>query len=88
VSSVRDSRNTSCRQSRKSHVLIKGSLISSTYERANSKSKKATTVEITSWSIRADVVRKLDRGEPEPEAITSNSHAAEEAPETTEHAPF
>ena len=52
------------------------------------KSKNATMVKITSWSIRADVVRKLDRGELEPEAITSNSHASEEAPETTEHAPF
>lgn len=70
------------------HVLIEGSLISSTYERANGKSKNATMVKITSWSIRADVVRKLDRGELEPEAITSNSHASEEAPETMEHAPF
>src|SRR6267154_2791615 len=47
-----------------SHVLIEGSLISSTYERPNGKGKKATTAKITSWSIRADAVRKLDRGEP------------------------
>jgi|BogFormECP03_OM2_1039629.scaffolds.fasta_scaffold02503_2 single-strand DNA-binding protein len=71
-----------------SHVLVEGSLISSTYEKANGKGKKATTAKITSWSIRADVVRRLDRGEPEPEAITPNPAASEEAPETTEHARF
>jgi len=71
-----------------SHVLIEGSLISSTYEKANGKGKKAATAKITSWSIRADVVRKLDRGEPEPEAITSTAQASDEAPETTERAPF
>jgi single-strand DNA-binding protein len=47
------------------HVLVEGSPISSTYEQANGKGKKAKTAKITSWSIRADVVRKLDRGEPE-----------------------
>ena len=71
-----------------SHILVEGSLISSTYERPNGKSKKAKTSKITSWSIRADAVRRLDRGEPEPEATTSNSQASEEAPEATEHAPF
>ena len=71
-----------------SHVLVEGSLISSTYERPNGKGKKAKTSKITSWSIRADAVRRLDRGEPEPEATTSNSQASEEAPEATEHAPF
>jgi single stranded DNA-binding protein len=49
------------------HVLIEGSLVSSTYEQPNGKGKKAKTAKITSWSIRADVVRKLDRNEPEPE---------------------
>jgi len=71
-----------------SHVLVEGSLISSTYDKANGKGKKAATAKITSWSIRADVVRKLDRGEPEPEAITSTSQASDEAPETTQRAPF
>ena len=71
-----------------SHVLIEGSLISSTYDRLNGKGKKATITKITSWSIRADVVRKLDRGEPEPEAVTSNPNPSEQAPDTTEHAPF
>ena len=51
-----------------SHVLVEGSLISSTYEPTSGKGKKAKAAKLTSWSIRADVVRKLDRGEPEPEA--------------------
>ena len=70
------------------HVLVEGSLVSSTYEQANGKGKKAKTAKITSWSIRADVVRKLDRCEPEPEAPASGSDAAEPAPETTEAASF
>lgn len=48
-----------------SHVLVEGSLISSVYERSNGKGKKAATTKQTSWSIRADAVRRLDRGEPE-----------------------
>lgn len=71
-----------------SHVLIEGSLISSTYEKANGKGKKVATTKITSWSIRADVVRKLDRGEPEPEAIASTSQDSDEPSETTERSPF
>ncbi len=62
-----------------SHVLVEGSLISSTYEAPNGKGKKAKAVKITSWSIRADAVRKLDRGEPEPEAAASTP-----APESDE----
>jgi single-strand DNA-binding protein len=50
------------------HVLIEGSLVSSTYEQPTGKGKKSKTAKTTSWSIRADVVRKLDRNEPEPEA--------------------
>src|SRR5216684_8635478 len=57
------------------HVLVEGSLISSTYEQPNgngkSKNKKAKAPKITSWSIRADVVRRLDRAEPGPQAPTS-----------------
>lgn len=71
-----------------SHVLIEGSLISSTYEKPNGKGKKAATAKITSWSIRADAVRKLDRGEPEPEAIASTSQVSDEPSETTESASF
>ena len=66
-----------------SHVLV-----SSTYEQPNGKGKKSKTAKITSWSIRADVVRKLDRGEPEPQAPASTSDAAEPASETTEAATF
>ena len=73
------------------HVLVEGSLVSSTYDQANGKGKKAKTAKtakITSWSIRADVVRKLDRGQPEPQAPASTSDAAEPASETTEPASF
>jgi single-strand DNA-binding protein len=49
------------------HVLVEGELVSSTYERPNGKSKNSATTKITSWLIRADVVRKLDRAA-EPEA--------------------
>jgi single-strand DNA-binding protein len=63
-----------------SHVLVEGSLISSTYERPNGKSKEAGTAKITSWSIRADVVRKLDRGEVEPEVPAGNGNAEPDSP--------
>jgi len=56
---------------RGAHVLVEGSLVSSTYEQSNGKGKNSKTTKITSWTIRADVVRKLDRNEPEPEAPTS-----------------
>jgi single stranded DNA-binding protein len=70
------------------HVLIEGSLVSSTFERANGKSKKAATAKITSWSIRADAVRKLDRGEPEPEAIGSGPQVSEDPSDTSPADPF
>jgi len=70
------------------HILVAGTLVSSTYERANGKGKKATTTKITSWSIRADVVRKLDRGEPEPEAVASGSDASRRASEDSTAIPF
>jgi single stranded DNA-binding protein len=35
------------------HVLVEGSLVSSTYEQSNGKGKKSKTTKITSWSIRA-----------------------------------
>ena len=59
-----------------SHILVEGSLISSVYERANGKGKKAETLKITSWSIRADAVRRLDRGEPEPEPAAAGTDAS------------
>jgi hypothetical protein len=42
-------------------VLVEGF----TYEQLNDKVKKSKTMKVTSWSIRADVVRKLDRNEQE-----------------------
>jgi single stranded DNA-binding protein len=60
-----------------SHILVEGSLISSAYERANGKGKKAETLKITSWSIRADAVRRLDRGEPEPEPVATGTNASD-----------
>ena len=62
------------------HVLIEGSLVSSTYEKADGKGKKTNGVKLTSWSIRADAVRKLDRGEPEPAAPV----APDDAPPSTD----
>jgi len=66
------------------HVLVEGELVSSTYERPNGKSKKSATTKITSWCIRADVVRKLDRGEPQPEVVASASAASGQAQESSE----
>ncbi len=66
------------------HVLVEGELVSCTYERPNGKNKKSTTTKITSWSIRADIVRKLDRGEPQPEAVASASGTSEQAPKSSE----
>jgi len=60
------------------HVLVEGELVSSTYEPPNGKGKKAATSKITSWSIHADVVRRLDRGEPEPKAAPATEAAAED----------
>src|SRR5580700_1715973 len=37
----------------------------------------------SSWSIRADAVRRLDRGEPEPETIASRSSVSAEGSETS-----
>jgi single-strand DNA-binding protein len=58
------------------HVLIEGSLASSTYVPANGKGKKADTTKLTSWSIRAEDVRKLDREEPEPAASPAEASEA------------
>ena len=55
------------------HVLVTGSLLSSTYESPSGNDKQAQTAKRTSWSIRADVVRRLDRSEPEPGAIEQDS---------------
>src|SRR5271165_3685790 len=70
------------------HVLVEGELVSSTDEPPNGKRKKSATSKITSWSIQADVVRKLDRGEPEPEVFASGSVASDEGVGASEAAPF
>jgi hypothetical protein len=63
-----------------------GSLVSSSDERPG-KGKRAAAEKITSWSIRADAVRRLDRGEPAPEAIASRTAASEEVLETLGETP-
>ena len=55
------------------HVLVEGTLVSSSYAREYGKGKKATTVKHTVWQIRADSIRKLNRGEKEPEVTASGS---------------
>ena len=55
------------------HILVGGTLVSSTYEREISKGKKAATLKLTSWSIRANIVRKLNRVAKEPEAVSAAS---------------
>ena len=71
-----------------SHVLVEGSLISTAYEREVGKGKKAKTTKQTFWCIRADVVRKLDRGEPEPETVVSRSDASDQIAQTSAGDPF
>lgn len=61
------------------HVLVEGSLVSSVYLPPNGKSKKNKETKITSWTIHADAIRMLDRGEPEPQAPASETsdHSSE-----------
>jgi single-strand DNA-binding protein len=61
------------------HVLVEGTLVSTSYEQEYGKGKKATTVKHTVWQIRAGSIRKLNRGEKEPEAIASGSQDAAES---------
>jgi single-strand DNA-binding protein len=67
-----------------SHIAVTGDLVSSTYERPSG--KKSAMTKITSWSIRANTVRKLDRNEPE--ATASGSNASGRAPEPSDASPF
>jgi len=69
-----------------SHIAVTGELVSSTYERPSG--KKSAPTKITSWSIRANTVRKLDRREPEPEATASGSNASGPAPDASDASPF
>ena len=54
-------------------VLIAGSLVSSRYEREVGKGKKPTSIKLTSWQVRASVIRKLNRSAKEPEGAVSGS---------------
>ena len=72
------------------HIYIEGTLISSSYEREIGKGKKAATLKLTSWSIRANIVRKLNRTENQPEAASAASpiHAVAATLESSAGAPF
>ena len=72
------------------HIYIEGTLISSSYEREIGKGKKAATLKLTSWSIRANIVRKLNRTENQPEAASAASpiHAVAATVESSAGAPF
>jgi len=54
-------------------VFVAGSLVSSKYDRQVGNSKKTTTLKLTSWQIRADVLRKLNGVPKEPEPLAPGS---------------
>jgi single-strand DNA-binding protein len=54
-------------------VFLSGSLVSTKYDRQVGSGKKTTTLKLTSWQIRANVLRKLNRAAKEPEAFPSGS---------------
>jgi len=56
-------------------VFVAGSLVSSKYDRQVGNGKKATTLKLTSWQIRANILRKLNRAAKETEAVASVSEA-------------
>ncbi|MGA7920790.1 MAG: single-stranded DNA-binding protein, partial [Candidatus Acidiferrales bacterium] len=58
------------------HVLVESGLVSSMYAKT------------TSCTTRVDVVRKLDRGEPKQQTISSRSDSSEEASESSNAALF
>jgi hypothetical protein len=53
--------------------LVEGTHVGSSYEREYGKRKDIEKVKRTVWQIRADSIRKLNRGGKEPEAIASGS---------------
>lgn len=71
-----------------SHVLIDGTHVSTNYERPNGRSRKSKREKQTFWCIRADVVRRLDRGEPELETLTTISTNPAEPTESGDPVPF
>ena len=72
------------------HILLEGTLVSSTYDREYGKGKKLTTVKHTIWQIRADSIRKLSRvgKEPELNSSGSNANASLTVSESSEAVPF
>ena len=67
------------------HVLVDGLLVSSKYERANGKSKKAKTTKVAIfWSVRANSVRRLSRAE----ADAPTAASSPEAPPESGDAPY
>jgi single-strand DNA-binding protein len=54
-------------------VFVAGSLVSAKYDRQVGNGKKPTTLKLTSWQIRASVLRKLNRAAKEPEGVASSS---------------
>ncbi|MGC1686885.1 MAG: single-stranded DNA-binding protein [Candidatus Acidiferrales bacterium] len=68
------------------HVLVEGTLVSTTYDSEYGKGKKPTVVKHTVWQVRADSVRKLNRGENDPEAVAPGSNGS--STESSEGAPF
>jgi single-strand DNA-binding protein len=62
-------------------VFVAGSLVSSKYDRQVGNDKSAPTLKLTSWQIRANVLRKLNRAAKETEAVASGSEpGAEDIP--------
>ena len=72
------------------HVLVEGTLVSTTYDREYGKGKKPTVVKHTLWQIRADSIRKLNRGEKEPESVDTrfNRNALRRTDDSPQPAPF
>ena len=60
-------------------VFVAGSLVSSQYDRQVGSGKKATTLKLTSWQIRANALRKLNRTAKEPSATASGSQDVSES---------
>jgi single-strand DNA-binding protein len=54
-------------------VFVAGSLVSSKYDRAVGNGKKPATLKLTSWQIRANILRKFNRAAKRPGAIASGS---------------
>ena len=63
------------------HVLVEGSLVSSTFEKEFGKGKTKITVPFKHWQVKADSIRKLDRvGKDRVAEIVPVAAQPEEAP--------